>query len=100
MQDWQVHRLIEKNTEEGTERLLGGAIVKLPVATADGQLDELEITPASVEHIKESFWDSQYVCLKLADRRVWLDPEEIATVIMLLQAAFEAAKQNVAEVEL
>lgn len=96
MSDSKVHRLFERDSEEGTERALGGAIVGLPVNTAEGQLNELEITPVDVEHIKESFWTDQYVCLKLADRMVWLSPQEVLDAIELLEVALKAARENVA----
>ncbi|MGA3292033.1 MAG: hypothetical protein ABSC49_02685 [Candidatus Microgenomates bacterium] len=95
MEAWQFRSLIEKNDETHEERILGGAIDHLSVVTAEGQLDVLEITPADIDQIKEENWNNQYVCLKLADRRIWFDEEEVKTVISLLKTAIKAAKQNV-----
>jgi len=97
MEESQVVRMFDKEPN-GNERPLGGAIVRLPVATAVGQLNELEVSPAEVEQIQEDFWGDQLVCLKLADRRVWLDEQEVTTLITLLEISLTAARQNLEKV--
>jgi len=95
MEQWRIHKLIERDTESGSTRPLGGGITALKIFSAIGQLDQIDIIPVDAEQVQRDCWFNQYVRLQLADRLVWLDPEETRLLIELLGTALTAAEENV-----
>lgn len=94
MEEWQVHRLIETDDETGEKCQIGGGLVRMPIAAVNGQLHMIDVSPASVEHMQEEGWDSQFVRLQMADRVVWMELEEVQTLIELLKLAHDASLRN------
>lgn len=96
MEPWQLHRLVENDDESGKfKRQLGGAIIALKVVSTTGPLDEIEVRPVEVDILKLDSWQGQLVYLKVADKLVWFEAEEVQVLIQLLQVALKAAEENV-----
>jgi len=93
MEQWRIHRLQERTN--GSTRPLGGGITALKIFSAIGQLDQVDIIPVDTEQVQRDCWFNQYVRLQLADRLVWLDPEETRLLIEFLETALAAAEENV-----
>ncbi len=94
MEKWRVHRLIETNDETGKKCQTGGGIVRMQIGAVNGSLHTIDISPVPVEQMREEFWDGQFVRLQMADRVVWMEGEEVQTLIELLKLAHDASLRN------
>ncbi len=94
MEKWRVHRLIETDDETGEKSQIGGGIVRMRIGGVNGPLDMIDVSPVSVEQMEEDAWEDQYVRFQVADRVVWLDPEEAQTLIELLTLAHDVSLLN------
>lgn len=94
MEKWRVHRLIEADDETGEESQIGGGIVRMRIGAVNGSLHTIDVSPVSVEEMKEEFWEDSFVRFQVADRVVWMEPEEVQTLIDLLTLAHDVSLRN------
>ncbi len=94
MEQWRYHQLIETDDETGEKSQIGGGIVRMRIGAINGPLHEINVSPVSVEEMKEEFWEDSFVRLQVADRVVWMEPEEVRTLIKLLKLACNGSLKN------
>lgn len=94
MEEWRVHRLIETDDETGKKSQIGGGIVRMRIGAVNGPLHTIDVSPVSVEEMREEGWEDSFVRLQVADRVVWMKPEEVQTFIELLTLALDASQRN------
>lgn len=94
MEKWRVHRLIETDDETDQQSQIGGGIVRMRIGAVNGSLHTIDVSPVSSEEMKEELWEDSFVRLQVADRVVWMEPEEIQTLIELLKLAHDASLRN------
>ena len=94
MEKWRMHRLIETDDETGEKSQIGGGIVRMRIGAVNGSLDTIDVSPVSAEEMKEESWEDSFVRLQVADRVVWMEPEEVQTFIELLYLAHDASLRN------
>ena len=92
MEKWRVHKLMTDET--GEECQIGGGIVRMQIGAVNGSLHTIDVSPVPVERMMEETWDDQFVRLQVADRVVWMEPEEVQTLIELLGLALDASLRN------
>lgn len=94
LEEWRVHRLIETDDENGKKYPTGGGIVRMRIGAVNGSLHTIEVSPVSVEDMKEEGWEDSFVRLQVADRVVWMEPKEVQTLIDFLVLAHGASLRN------
>lgn len=94
LERWRVRRAIDRDEETGEEREIGGDIAKLPIAAVNGQLSDIQVLPVSLKDMENEWWDSQLVRFQMADRVVFMEEEEAACLIQLLQTALKVGLEN------
>jgi len=94
MEKWRVHRLIETDDKTGEKSQIGGGIVRMRIGGVNGPLHMINVEPVSVEDMKEETWEDSFVRFQVADRVVWMDTEEVQTLIELLTLAHDVSLQN------
>jgi len=94
MEKWRVSKLIETDDETGEKSQIGGGIVRMRIGGVNGPLDTIDVSPVSAEEMKEEAWEDQYVRFQVADRVVWMEPEEAQTLIELLTLAHDTSLEN------
>ena len=94
MEKWRVRRLIETDDETGEKSQIGGGIVRMQIGAVNGSLHTIDVSPVSVEEMKEEAWEDQFVRFQVADRVVWMEPEEVQTLIELLNLAHDVSLEN------
>jgi len=94
MEKWRVHKLIDTNEETGEKSQIGGGIVRMQIGAVNGSLHTIDVSPVSVEEMKEESWEDQFVRFQVADRVVWMEPEEVQILIDLLRLAKDVSLEN------
>jgi len=94
MEQWRVRRLIETDDETGEKSQIGGGIVRMRIGGVNGPLHAIDVSPVSVEEMKEEGWEDSFVRFQVADRVVWMEPEEVQTLIELLSLAHDVSLEN------
>jgi len=94
MEEWRVHKLIETDDETGESSEIGGGIVRMRIGAVNGSLHTIDVSPVSVEEMKKETWEDSFVRLQVADRVVWMEPEEVQSLIELLKLARDASLRN------
>ena len=92
MKDWQLHTLADYDDNGNLTRKLGGAIVGLDILPTMSQLNSIEVIPTDDEQMQDLDRDNKFVCLTMADRKVWLDRESALALIELLNVAVKASE--------
>ena len=94
MEEWRLHRLIEKDDHTGEKYQIGGGIVRMRIGAVNGPLHAINVSPISVEDMNEEHWEDSFVRLQVADRVVWMEKEETQALIDLLVLAHNAANAS------
>lgn len=84
----RVHHLVEEVWGRNTG--VGGAMTEMRLFTAEGSLSEISVAPASVDIIHNPLFEGAGVKLQVGDRVVWLEPEEVETLVRFLNEARDA----------
>ena len=94
MEKWQVNRLIEKDDKTGEKVQIGGGITRMRIGGVNGSLHTIDVSPVSIEKMKEENWEDSFVRMQIADRVVWMDIDEVQTLIELLRLAHDVSLRN------
>lgn len=92
MEEWRIHRLYE-STESGERYQVGGAITELKIGAVNGSLSEISVTPVS-EDERDEFRSVAFMRMQVADRVVWMEPDEVETLVELLKIAHDASLRD------
>ena len=86
MELWRLHRLYDVDETSGVQTQIGGAIVDMKIGGVNGSLSEISVTPITKAE-QEEFDTSSFVRMQVADRAVWMEPNEVQTLLELLSMA-------------
>lgn len=95
MEKWRLHKLFEIGEGEEKQQI-GGAILQMKIGAVNGSLSTIDVIPLSQKEREES-GSTAFVKMQVADRVVWMEPDEVEALVELLKLAHDASLKNVRE---
>ncbi len=75
------HKLMQNGVQ------IGGGMSDVAIVAFNGPLNWIDVQPADRETIGNEHFEGAGVFMQVADRRVWLEPEDVRVLVENLQRA-------------